>query len=64
MSEKTKRKLGRPTKAPEGKRITFHISLSPRGLETLNRLCDRPITPIEKSALIEHLILKESEKQQ
>lgn len=57
MTEKT-RKPGRPTKAPEGKRITFHLSLSPRAWEALNESCKRPISPLEKSALIEHLILE------
>ena len=60
MTEKAKPKTGRPTKSPEGRRVLFHISLSPRAWETLNKLCDRPITPLEKSAFIEHLIMREA----
>lgn len=63
MSEKTKAKPGRPTKAPEGRRIIFHISLSPRAMEGLTELCDRPIAPLEKSTFIEHLIMEKLEQE-
>lgn len=58
MTEAKNRKSGRPTKSPDGKRVTFHLSLSPGAFEALTELCKRPIAPLEKSAMIEHLILE------
>jgi hypothetical protein len=48
---------GRPPKSPEGRREIIHICLSPQASRALTALCDRPIEPISKSAMIERLIL-------
>jgi hypothetical protein len=38
-------------------RITMHLSLSPEAARRLKALCDRPISPIDHSAMVEHLIM-------
>jgi hypothetical protein len=62
MSEETKRKRGRPPKSPEGRRATIHVSLSPRAIEVLKTLCRRPIAPIDRSAVLEYLIMERAEQ--
>jgi hypothetical protein len=61
MNEKTIRNPGRPPLSSEGKRRTLHIALSPLAVRTLDRLCFRPIEPISHSAMIEFLILQDSQ---
>lgn len=56
-------KPGRPPKSPEGKRVTVHLSLSPEASRALKALCDRPISPIPESTMVEHLIMQHASAQ-
>lgn len=60
-NDKDASRPGRPPKSPEGKREVIHLSLSPEAAKKVKRLCDRPISPISTSAMIEHLIMEAKE---